>query len=467
MIPISGSAYTYSYATMGELIAWIIGWDLVLEYSVAATMVSISWSGYLVHFLENIGIALPPELTLCPADGGVANLPAGLLVILVSLLLIRGTSQSAWINSLIVILKISIIIVFIVFGWQYIRTENYEPFLPANTGVLCEFGWSGVFLGAASVFFAFLGSDAISAAAQETKNPKRNMPIGILGSLLICTTLYFLFGHVMTGVAHYTNYAGAEGIAPVAIAIDHMGVVGANGVITPALPWLNKLIVIAILVGYISVILMLLLAQSRIFMVMSQDGLLPKVFAKIHPRYHTPWLNSLIFMVLIALLAMFVPPRMAGEMTSIGTLLAFTLVCAGILITRKTMPDAPRAFRTPLVPFVPVMGILTCIALMIFLPADTWIRLVVWMVIGLDLYSIYGVTHSKLITEDDLRRGQRKGITALHITGLGTSFLCIVTGFWHQQTIGWAEDKTLLIIAITFGLAHIGFYTYRLWKDMK
>ncbi len=463
MIPVSGSAYTYSYATMGELIAWIIGWDLVLEYSVAATMVSISWSSYLVHFLGSIGITLPAALTSCPADGGIANVPAAILIIVMSLLLVRGTEQSSVVNTLIVILKVAVVVLFIVLGWKYIRSDNYHPFLPANTGTLGEFGWSGVLRGAAIVFFAFLGFDAVSTAAQETKNPRRDMPIGILGSLLVCTLLYFLFGHVMTGVAHYSNFAGAEGIAPVAIAIDHMGEVSPSGAITPAYPWMGKAIVLAILVGYCSVVLVQLLAQSRIFMVMSRDGLLPPVFSRIHKRWGTPWLCSLIFMVLISLLAMFVPARMAGEMTSIGTLLAFSLVCAGVLVTRRTMPDVARPFRTPFVPLIPILGILTCVSLMLFLPADTWIRLVVWMVIGFDIYSLYGLRHSHL---EPAANGQRRGTVTLDVLGLAAAFLCIVTGFWHQQSIGWGEDKTLLATAIAFGLVHIAYYTHRLWRDM-
>ncbi len=461
MIPVAGSAYTYSYATMGELIAWIIGWDLVLEYSVAATMVSISWSSYLTHFLAQAGWELPAALTACPFDGGVANLPAAIIIIAMSLLLIRGTEQSSWVNTVIVILKLGIILTFIVLGWRYIRAENYVPFIPANTGKLGEFGWSGVLRGAAVVFFAFLGFDAISTAAQETRNPKRNMPIGILGSLLVATVLYFVFAHVMTGVANYREFAGHEGIAPVAIAIDHMGTVGADGHVVPAYPWMNKLIVLAILVGYCSVILVQLLAQSRIFMAMSRDGLLPPIFSKINTRYRTPALNQAIFMVIISLLAVFVPARVAGEMTSIDTLLAFTLVCAGVLITRRTMPDAPRAFRTPLVPLIPVLGILTCLGLMLFLPADTWIRLVVWMVIGFDIYSLYGLKRSKLA---DASRPQRRGVLTLDFLGLAASFLCIVTGFWHQQSVGWAADKTLLVIAVIFGLAHLAFYLVRMWR---
>lgn len=462
MIPVAGSAYTYSYATMGELIAWIIGWDLVLEYTVAAITVSISWSQYFTHFLSSVGINLPHELTACPWDGGIVNLPAAAIVVIMSFFLIRGTRESSLLNNIIVFLKVAVIVVFVVIGWQYINSDNYSPYLPQNTGTLGEFGWSGVFRGAAIVFFAFLGFDAVSTAAQETRNPKRNMPLGILLSLLICTVLYMGFGHVMTGVAHYTDFAGQEGIAPVAIAIDHMGTAGADGTIIPAYPWLNKAVVLAILVGYCSVILVLLMAQSRVFMSMSHDGLLPPVFSKIHRRFRTPAVNNLICMTAVASLAAFVPAGMAGEMTSIGTLLAFTLVCAGVLIVRKTMPHVPRTFRTPFVPFVPVAGIITCLCLMIFLPADTWIRLVLWMLIGLDIYSHYGIRHSHL--EPTAENGtERRGVTVLNALGLALSVLCVITGFWHQQTAGWATDKTMLVLAILIGFAHFIYFILRLW----
>ena len=460
MIPVSGSSYTYSYATMGELMAWIIGWDLVLEYTVACTMVSISWSQYFTSFLSTVGIHIPASLSACPWDGGIINVPAACIVVLLSLLLIRGTRESSIFNNIIVFLKLTVILTFITLGFFYIRSDNYIPYIPENTGALGEYGWSGIFRGAAVLFFAFLGFDAVSTAAQEAKNPKRDMPIGILVSLFICTILYILFGHVMTGVANYRDFAGQEGIAPVAVAIAKMGPVDATGTVTPVFPWLNKGVMLAILVGYCSVMIVQLLAQSRIFMTMSHDGLLPPVFSKIHPRFRTPAHNNLIFMVTIAILAMFVPARIAGEMTSIGTLLAFTLVCAGVLIVRKTMPDAPRAFRTPFVPWIPVAGILTCVTLMIFLPADTWIRLVLWMVIGLDIYSLYGVRHSKL--EDGKQK--RKGKMSLYILGLCCSALCIITGFWHQQTVGWNEDKTMLTIAVSFGLFHIGYYAFRMWR---
>lgn len=460
MIPVSGSAYTYSYATMGELIAWIIGWDLVLEYTVAATTVSISWSRYMTVFLQGVGIELPHAFTACPWDGGIVNIPAMIIVVLMSLILMRGTAGSSFFNGLIVFLKIAVILIFVVLGWQFIQNENYTPYIPANTGTLGEFGVSGIFRGAAIVFFAFLGFDAVSTAAQETKNPKRDMPIGILVSLLVCTILYILFAHVMTGVAHYTDFSGQVGIAPVAVAIEKMGYPDAAGVIQPAYPWLNKAIILAILFGYCSVIMVTLLGQSRVFLSMSRDGLLPPFFSKINQRFRTPVHSNCLFMILVSLLAGFIPAQVAGEMTSIGTLLAFTLVCAAILIVRKTMPDVPRAFKTPFVPFVPIMGILTCLCMMSFLPADTWIRLVLWMLIGLDVYASYGIHHSKL----EYGQKHRKGDIVLNLTGLILSILSVITGLWHQQTVGWDSDKTLLTISFAFAFTHCAFYMWRIWK---
>lgn len=461
MIPVAGSAYTYSYATMGELVAWIIGWDLVLEYTVAATTVSISWSRYLVVFMEGVGINIPHALTACPWDGGIVNIPAALIVVLMSIFLIRGTEGSSIFNGFIVFLKVAVILIFVVLGWKYINADNYVPYIPANTGTLGEFGLSGVLRGAAIVFFAFLGFDAVSTAAQETKNPKRAMPIGILGSLLICTILYMVFAYVMTGVAHYTDFAGQQGIAPVAVAIDHMGHADAAGVIHPDYPWLNRAIVLAILFGYCSVIMVTLLGQSRVFLSMSRDGLLPPFFSKIHEKYRTPAHSNLLFMVVVGGLAAFVPARVAGEMTSIGTLFAFTLVCAAVLIVRKSMPDVHRAFKTPFVPVVPILGILTCLCMMLFLPADTWIRLVLWMLIGLDVYACYGVKHSKL--EHNVAR--RRGLTILNMAGIALSVLSVITGLWHQQTVGWEEDKTLLVISFVFAFTHCAFYMVRIWKQ--
>lgn len=461
MIPVAGSAYTYSYATMGELIAWIIGWDLVLEYTVAATTVSISWSRYLVVFLEGVGINLPHALTACPWDGGIINIPAFLIVVLMSIFLIRGTEGSSIFNGFIVFLKVAVILTFVVLGWKYINAENYTPYIPANTGTLGEFGLSGVLRGAAIVFFAFLGFDAVSTAAQETKNPKRDMPIGILMSLLICTILYMVFAHVMTGVAHYTDFAGQQGIAPVAVAIDHMGHADAAGIIHPDYPWLNRAIVLAILFGYCSVIMVTLLGQSRVFLSMSRDGLLPPFFSHINEKFRTPARSNLLFMIIVGLLAAFVPARVAGEMTSIGTLFAFTLVCAAVLIVRKSMPEVHRAFKTPFVPVVPILGILTCLCMMLFLPADTWIRLVLWMLIGLDIYACYGVKHSKL--EQHIPR--RRGLTILNMIGIALSVLSVITGLWHQQTVGWDEDKTLLIISFVFAFTHCAFYMVRIWSQ--
>lgn len=460
MIPVAGSAYTYSYATMGELIAWIIGWDLVLEYTVAATTVSISWSRYMVVFLENLGIHLPHALTACPWDGGIINIPAMLIVVLMSLFLIRGTEGSSIFNGFIVFLKIAVILIFVVLGWQFIQVENYTPYIPENTGKLGEYGFSGILRGAAVVFFAFLGFDAVSTAAQETKNPKRDMPIGILVSLLVCTLLYVLFAHVMTGVAHYTEFGGQQGIAPVAVAIEHMGAPDASGVIQPAFPWLNKAIILAILFGYCSVIMVTLMAQSRVFLSMSHDGLLPPFFSKIHSKYRTPAHSNVLFMVLVGLMAAFIPAQVAGEMTSIGTLFAFTLVCAAILIVRKTMPNVHRAFKTPFVPAVPILGILTCLCMMCFLPADTWIRLVLWMLIGLDIYACYGIKHSKL----EGHVPNRKGSNVLNMLGVTLSVLCIITGLWHQQTVGWNESKILLTISFIFAFTHCAYYVYRMWK---
>ena len=461
MIPVAGSAYTYSYATMGELIAWIIGWDLVLEYTVAATTVSISWSRYLVVFLEGLGINLPTAFTACPWDGGIVNIPAFLIVVLMSLFLIRGTEGSSIFNGIIVFLKVSVVLIFVFLGWKYINTDNYVPYIPANTGTLGEYGLSGVLRGAAIVFFAFLGFDAVSTAAQEAKNPKRDMPIGILVSLLVCTILYMLFAHVMTGVAHYSEFGGQQGIAPVAIAIEHMGEVDASGVLHPDYPWMNKAIVLAILFGYCSVIMVTLLGQSRVFLSMSHDGLLPPFFSHINEKFRTPARSNLLFMVLVGLLAAFVPARLAGEMTSIGTLFAFTLVCAGVLVVRKTMPDVHRAFKTPLVPFVPVAGIITCLCMMLFLPADTWIRLVLWMLIGLDIYACYGIKHSKL----EYNQANRHGQLALNMIGIVLAILCVITGLWHQQTVGWEESKVLLIISFVFAFTHLGFYMVRIWKQ--
>lgn len=393
MIPVAGSAYTYSYATMGELFAWIIGWDLVLEYSVGCATVAISWSQYLTRFLSSMGIYLPPQLTLSPfetaklADGstvnGIVNIPAALVVVLMTAILIRGTKGSAIVNGIIVFLKVGVVLVFIALGWQYIDPANYHPYIPENTGTFGHFGWSGVLRGAGLVFFVFIGFDAVAASAQETKNPSRDLPIGIIGSLLVCTVLFGLFGHVMTGLANYKDFANSG--APVAIAIEK----------TPY-GWLSQAILLAILIGYTSVILIDLMAQSRMFYSISKDGLLPKIFSDVHPKFKTPWKSNIMLCIFIGLFAAFVPMNVVGEMTSIGTLLAFLMVCVGILILRKTDPEAKRPFRVPFVPLIPILGILVCLIMMAFLPWETWLRLGVWLVIGLAIYFWYGKKNSKL-----------------------------------------------------------------------
>lgn len=473
MIPVAGSAYTYSYATMGEFIAWIIGWDLVLEYAVGAATVSISWSRYFVKFLGYYDIHLPASMTLSPfdsatlADGtivhGMINLPAVFIVILMSLLLVKGTKESAFVNGIIVLLKVSVVLVFIFLGWGYINSDNYNEYIPANTGEFGSFGMSGIVRAAAIVFFAYIGFDAVSTAAQEAKNPKRDMPIGILVSLAICTVLYILFAHVMTGVTHYTSFQGADGIAPVAVAIDHMGTAGADGVIVPAYPWLNKAIIIAILAGYASVILVMLMGQSRVFFSMSKDGLLPKVFSDVHPKFGTPSKSNVLFMLFVSLFAAFVPANVVGEMTSIGTLLAFILVCAGVWVLRKKEPNIPRAFKTPLVPLVPILGIASCLFMMVFLPLDTWLRLIIWMLIGIDVYMAYGTRHSKLAES-----GGSSSLKALYNTGLILSVLLAGVAILHHYTLAEGqEDNMLFISSIGIAVIHVGVYIYKLVTDKK
>ncbi|HTN17218.1 MAG TPA: amino acid permease [Chitinophagaceae bacterium] len=396
MVPVSGSAYTYAYATLGELFAWIIGWDLVLEYSVGAATVAISWSQYLLKFLAKFHIYLPAQWVASPfekvslADGsvvqGFVNLPAVLIVVFITSIIVRGIKGSAIFNSIVVALKIAVILVFIILGWQYIRPENYTPFIPANTGTFGQYGWSGVFRGAGVVFFVFIGFDIVATMAQETKNPRKNLPVGILGSLLVCTLLFVLFGYVLTGLANYKEFV--NNAAPLALAIDK----------TPY-AWLGFAILFAILIGYTSVIMVDLLGQSRVFYSMSKDGLLPPVFAKLHSRFGTPIQSNMVLCVFISLFAGFVPISVVGEMTSIGTLLAFVMVCAGVLILRKTNPDTPRSFKTPFVPLVPILGILTCLVLMFSLPLATWLRLLLWLSLGMIVYYGYGRKRSKLRRE--------------------------------------------------------------------
>lgn len=460
MIPVAGSAYTYSFATMGEFIAWIIGWDLVLEYAVGAATVSISWSRYLGKFLGGYGIHLNDAYTLSPFEGGTINLPAVFIVMVMSLILMRGTRESAFVNGLIVLLKVAVVLTFIAVGWQYIKPENYTPYIPENTGKFGEFGFSGIIRAAAIVFFAYIGFDAVSTAAQEAKNPKRDMPIGILLSLGICTILYILFAHVMTGVVNYQAFAGKDGIAPVAIAVEAMGTTGADGIITPAYPWLNNAILLAILGGYSSVILVMLMGQSRVFFSMSKDGLMPKIFSEVHPKFRTPAKNNLLFMVIVSIFAAFVPARVVGEMTSIGTLFAFILVCIGVLILRKRMPEAPRAFRTPLVPFIPIAGILVCLFMMVFLPLDTWIRLIVWMMIGFDVYLFYGMKNS-FLNKGDYSSNSYKTVSA---SGLAMVLALIVIAYINQLDPNVEGSSFLFYFSLFFAAMHTFIYAYSFKK---
>lgn len=455
MIPVAGSAYTYSFATMGEFVAWIIGWDLVLEYAVGAATVSISWSRYLGKFLGGYGIHVNEAYMLSPFEGGIINIPAVLIVVLMSLVLIRGTRESAFVNGIIVLLKVTVVLVFIAVGWQYIKPENFTPYIPENTGKFGEFGFSGIIRAAAIVFFAYIGFDAVSTAAQEAKNPKRDMPIGILLSLGICTVLYILFAHVMTGVVNYQAFAGKDGIAPVAIAVEAMGSVGPNGMITPAYPWLNNAILLAILGGYASVILVMLMGQSRVFFSMSKDGLMPKVFSEVHSKFRTPAKNNLLFMVIVSVFAAFVPARVVGEMTSIGTLFAFILVCVGVLIMRKKMPEAPRAFRTPLVPFVPLAGIFVCLFMMVFLPLDTWIRLIVWMMIGFDLYLFYGMKNS-ILNAGNFSNNSYKVVS---LSGLGMVLALVIVAFVHHMDPN-IDDHFLFYFSLVFAAIHAIVYSF-------
>ncbi|WP_121356366.1 amino acid permease [Flavisolibacter nicotianae] len=463
MIPVAGSAYTYSYATMGEFIAWIIGWDLVLEYAVGAATVSISWSRYLVKFLEGFDIHLPAAIATGPWDGGIINLPAVFIVILVSLLLIKGTKESAYVNAIIVTLKVAVVLVFIFLGWKYINNDNYKPYIPDNTGTFGEYGFSGIIRAAAIVFFAYIGFDAVSTAAQEAKNPKRDMPWGILGSLAICTVLYILFAHVMTGVTNYTSFKGQDGIAPVAVAIDHMGTPTAAGTITPDYPWLNRAIIVAILAGYSSVILVMLMGQSRVFYSMSRDGLLPKVFSDVHPKFRTPFKSNFMFMLFVSLFAAFVPARVVGEMTSIGTLFAFILVCIGVMVLRKNEPNIPRAFKTPLVPLIPILGIFTCLFMMVFLPLDTWIRLLVWMIIGFDIYAWYGMHKSVLSGGDKASFGRSNRI--IGSTGLVLVVLLAAVAFIHHSLVKADDSDTgLFYFSLIFAAIHAVLYAMKLTK---
>jgi APA family basic amino acid/polyamine antiporter len=407
MIPIAGSAYTYGYATLGEFVAWIIGWDLILEYLFGASTVAVGWSGYFSAFMDQIGIHMPTAFTNAPLQyhetaaidsvtqavihpagfsqtGAVINLPAMVLIALMTTLLVIGIKESATFNNFIVILKITIVLLVIGFGFMYVNQANWHPFIPPNTGQYGHYGWSGIVRGAAVVFFAYIGFDAVSTAAQEAKNPQRDMPIGILGSLAICTVLYILMALVMTGLTKYTNLNVPH---PVFVAIAAAG---------PALAWMRPIINIGAIAGLASVVLVMLMGQPRIFYSMARDGLLPPVFGKVHPRFKTPYVTTILTGIVAGVVAGLFPIGLLGELVSIGTLLAFVIVCAGIIVLRYKSPNLARPFRTPLVPLVPILGILICGYMMTSLPRATWERLIVWMIIGLAIYFFYSRSHSRL-----------------------------------------------------------------------
>lgn len=406
-IPISGSAYTYTYATMGEFLAWIIGWDLILEYAVGAATVGIAWSEYLNNLLVNVLHTSPIPYEWChspfqsftdPATQevmhGMINLPALGIVALISLLLIKGTQESAFVNAIIVVVKVAIVILIIILGWKFINPANHATYIPPSgkfvddQGISHNFGGIMGILGAAgTVFFAFIGFDAVSTAAQETKNPKKAMPIGILGSLAICTILYILFAHVLTGVATVEDFRTTGKEASVAFAINKYMI---------GYKWLGDFVTVAILFGFTSVILVMLLGQSRVFYAMGKDGLLPNYFSHLHTKYKTPFKANLVIMLIVGLFAAFVPGDIVGDMTSIGTLFAFILVCISVIVLRKREPDMPREFKTPWVPVVPILGVVVCLAMIYGLGWANWLRLIGWMALGFVFYFGYSKKHSKL-----------------------------------------------------------------------
>jgi APA family basic amino acid/polyamine antiporter len=401
-VPVAGSAYTYAYATLGELVAWIIGWDLILEYALGAATVAVGWSGNVVSLLADLGIHLPAAISAAPGTvvataGGpvtaVFNLPAVLVTALVTALLVRGVRESATVNSVIVFVKVAIILLVIATGTAFLHRANYTPFIPPNTGVFGEFGWSGVVRGAAVIFFAYIGFDAVSTAAQEARNPQRDMPRGILGSLVICTVLYVAVSAVMVGLVHYPELGGP---APMAVAVDAARTAAAGGPWGGVMHAMSLLVKIGIIAGLSSTMVVQMMAQPRIFMAMSQDGLLPGWAGRVHPRHRTPHVATLVTGGIVALASGFTPIAVLGQLVSIGTLFAFVIVSLGILVLRRRAPGLARPFRTPWVPLVPIASAVVSLALMASLPGATWARLVLWMGIGVVLYFVYGRRRSRL-----------------------------------------------------------------------
>jgi len=394
MIPVSGGVYSYSYTTMGEILAWFVGWTLVLEYLFACSSVAVGWSGYMLSLLQGWGISFPEQLSGATFDqladgkwiwtGKIVNFPAVFIIGIISAFLIGGIKQSAFVNNIIVVIKVGVILLFIGFGLSYIDTSNWTPYIPKNTGEYGYFGWTGILRGAAVVFYAYLGFDALATTAGEAKNPQRDMPKGILISLLICAILYVLVTTVLTGIV---NYKELNVDAPIALAIDRTG---------EGLAWLSPFIKLGAIAGLSSVILVMMLGQSRIYYAISKDGLLPKVFSKVHDKHGVPHNATLFACILTAIIAGLFPLHILSELVSIGTLTAFTIVCISIVILRKTQPGLKRPFKTPFVPYIPLLGAAICIVQMVSLPWNTWMRLIGWTVLGFIIYFVYGIKHSKL-----------------------------------------------------------------------